>query len=318
MLKSTAACVAGATACLSLVTPAHALNTRTWISGTGIDQAGCGPIATPCRSLQYAHDATAASGEIDVKDSAGYGSVVITKAITIIGDGSLAGVLAGAGENAITVNAGPTESVTLRGLTIEGAGVGANGIVFHTGAKLDVSNCLVQNFVGGGQTVGNGILLQPSSGNPTLLISGTRLSRNGYAGLFYLAPSGATGTPAMVIDGVVATDNAIGLAFNGSTLMTLPTVMVSSSIASKNTNAGFSFGPDINATADLCAADYNGTDGYLVSNSTTLAIGRSRGIGNAHNGINASAGNLYSFQNSEFLRNGSGDVSGTITPVSLK
>ena len=55
-------------------------NVRTWVSGKGVDQAGCGPIANPCRTLQYAHDVTASGGEIDVADGAGYGAVAIAKA----------------------------------------------------------------------------------------------------------------------------------------------------------------------------------------------------------------------------------------------
>ena len=58
-------------------TPASAANLRTWVSGRGADQAGCGPIATPCRTLQYAHDNTTAGGEINVLDAAGYGSLAI-------------------------------------------------------------------------------------------------------------------------------------------------------------------------------------------------------------------------------------------------
>src|SRR4051794_15750079 len=101
---------------VSLTTQAYALNTRTWISGSGNDQAGCGSIASPCRTLQYAHDNTAPGGEIDVKDSAGYGAVSINKAITIVGGGSLAGVLASAGTIAIRIIAGANDGIVLRGL----------------------------------------------------------------------------------------------------------------------------------------------------------------------------------------------------------
>ena len=80
---------------------------------SGTDQAGCGPIANPCRSLQYAHGNTSAGGEIDVKDSAGYGSISVTKALTIVRDGSLAGVLAPSGGTGIVVNVPSNASVVL-------------------------------------------------------------------------------------------------------------------------------------------------------------------------------------------------------------
>lgn len=124
---------------------AHALNARTWISGKGVDQANCGPVASPCRTLQFAHDQTSAGGEINVLDPAGYGAVTIGKAINIVNEGvGVAGVLASTGNNAVTVNAPNGDTVILRGLTIEGAGVGANGVVFNSGAGLQVSNCFIR------------------------------------------------------------------------------------------------------------------------------------------------------------------------------
>ena len=65
---------------MATASPALALNARTWISGHGADQAGCGPVASPCRTLQYAHDQTSPGGEIDVLDPAGYGSLIIESA----------------------------------------------------------------------------------------------------------------------------------------------------------------------------------------------------------------------------------------------
>lgn len=131
-----------------LAGPAYALNNRTWVSGSGTDAAGCGPIATPCRSLQHAHDQTNVGGEIDVKDSAGYGSVVINKAITILDDGSIAGVLAAANASAITVSAGATDDVFLKGLTIEGAGGVRIHDLRHTFASIGAVASLGLPIVG--------------------------------------------------------------------------------------------------------------------------------------------------------------------------
>ena len=60
---------------------------RVWVSGHGTDQAGCGSVSAPCRSLQYAEEAVASPGEIDVLDPAGYGKVIINKSVGIINDG---------------------------------------------------------------------------------------------------------------------------------------------------------------------------------------------------------------------------------------
>src|SRR5690348_9697174 len=171
-MTNTKSFAVASTLCLLLTFPAQALNTRTWISAAGADNASCGTVASPCRTLQYAHDNTVVVGEIDVKDSAGYGPVSISKAITIIGTGSLAGVLAPSGGNGITITAGALDAVVLRGLIVEGAKVGANGIVFNSGGQLTIADCVVQGFVGSG-TTGNGIYIRHSSGSPDITITNT-------------------------------------------------------------------------------------------------------------------------------------------------
>src|SRR5476651_711926 len=108
------AVLAAAVCCLGAGT-AQAASSRIWVSGHGVDQAGCGAPTAPCRSLQYAHDHIVAGGEIDILDPAGYGAVSISKSISIVNDGvGTAGVQATSG-NAITINAGAGGAVYLRG-----------------------------------------------------------------------------------------------------------------------------------------------------------------------------------------------------------
>lgn len=132
-----------------LAVPAAALNARTWVSGTGVDQAGCGPISNPCRTLQYAHDQTSEEGEINFKDSAGYGSVVINKSIKIVAEGVMAGVLGAPGGTAVTLNTDSYDKVLLRGLAIEGGGQAFVGVTMPTGGVLYVDRCSIQGFTYG-------------------------------------------------------------------------------------------------------------------------------------------------------------------------
>src|SRR3569832_2112323 len=100
---------------------ASAQATRTWVSGVGDDANPCSRTA-PCKTFAGAISKTAAGGEIDALDPAGFGAFTITKAITVDGGGGgVAGVLASAG-NGINVNAGGTDVVTLRNLSIDGLG----------------------------------------------------------------------------------------------------------------------------------------------------------------------------------------------------
>jgi hypothetical protein len=105
-------------------------------------RTGACALAAPCRTFACALTQTAAGGEIDVLDPAGYGTVTITKAISIVNDGVGVAAIGASSGNAITINAGASD-VHLRGLTIEGLGTGTNGILFHTGGNLAIENCAV-------------------------------------------------------------------------------------------------------------------------------------------------------------------------------
>ena len=85
------ACIAACALQLLFASAAYA-QTRTWVSGVGDDANPCSRTA-PCKTFAGAISKTAAGGEIDAIDSAGYGAVTITKSITINGTGALASVL---------------------------------------------------------------------------------------------------------------------------------------------------------------------------------------------------------------------------------
>jgi hypothetical protein len=127
---------------------ATAQNVRSFVSGHGSDSNPCS-LSAPCRTFQVAHNATNPKGEVVVLDSAGYGPLNITKAISIVNPG---GVQAGAtvtqpGAIAIAIDAGPNDTVALRGLTLEGGGnQNSVGIAFITGLRLEIVNCVARNF----------------------------------------------------------------------------------------------------------------------------------------------------------------------------
>src|SRR5882724_7473349 len=106
------------------VSPAQALNTRSFVSATsGLDTNTCSRAA-PCRTFAGAYAQTAADGEINTLDPGGYGPLTITHSISIVSGVGAAGVLVPSGQVGITINAGASDIINLRGLVIEGAGVG--------------------------------------------------------------------------------------------------------------------------------------------------------------------------------------------------
>src|SRR5882672_2975766 len=76
-----------------LASAAHGQATRTWVSGVGDDVNPCSRTA-PCKTFAGAMSKTAIGGEIDCLDSGGFGTVIITKSVTIDGTGVLGGILA--------------------------------------------------------------------------------------------------------------------------------------------------------------------------------------------------------------------------------
>src|SRR4029077_20618861 len=90
--------------CLFFDSLAHAQATRTWVSGVGDDANPCSRTA-PCKTFAGAISKTADGGFINVLDSGGFGTVTITKGITIDGEGAHAGVLSSGGVSGIIINA---------------------------------------------------------------------------------------------------------------------------------------------------------------------------------------------------------------------
>jgi hypothetical protein len=140
---------------------AHAQATRTWVSGVGDDANPCSRTA-PCKTFAGAISKTFTGGEIDALDPGGFGTITITKSITLDGGSGFASILA-SGTNGVNVNFSvvnandPEKRVVLRRLSINGTGssgavgqrTGLRGINIttnQTGLAVVVENSFIQNF----------------------------------------------------------------------------------------------------------------------------------------------------------------------------
>jgi hypothetical protein len=192
----------GALAVLLGAGTAHAGSQRTFVSGSGSDANPCS-LGAPCRSFAGALVNTLPGGEIYVLDTAGYGAVTINQAVSIVNQTSTAGATATSG-NAITIAAGPTDKVILRGLTIVGANTAANGVVFTSGGSLSVEDCSISQFAFGG------ILFEPNT-PADLTVSRTRVANLVAGGVgIYINPviPTASGEVRATLEGIEAVDTA--------------------------------------------------------------------------------------------------------------
>ena len=146
--------------------PAFGQATRTWVSndtGLGDDANPCSRSA-PCRTFAGAISKTNIGGEIDVLDDGGYGTLSITKSITIDGGGHVASVLASGSSFGMSIRIpggnpnDPNRRVVLRNLTLNGTGtvsgtIGENtglvGVSVNTdGARsVELDNVRIANFL---------------------------------------------------------------------------------------------------------------------------------------------------------------------------
>jgi hypothetical protein len=189
-------------AMLLVATSMFAQATRTWVSGVGDDVNPCSRTA-PCKTYAGAISKTASGGIIDALDPGGYGTLTITKPITVEGTGTLASTL-NSSINGFVINiaAGPTNRhVVLRNLSVDGAGttLGVDGVRFLSGDSLILENVdiktqssdgieflpnslarLVVNNSRISNATGNGILIKPAvGGTARVSIHGSTIAKNG-------------------------------------------------------------------------------------------------------------------------------------------
>ncbi len=102
----------------------------------------------PCKTFAGAISKTAAGGEIDALDPGGFGTLTITKAITIDGGGGQVASVLASGTIGFNVNAGASDVVTLRNLRINGAGttLGTKGVNILSAGTVRVENTVIENF----------------------------------------------------------------------------------------------------------------------------------------------------------------------------
>ena len=285
-------------------TAAQAQPIRAYLSLTGADANPC-TFAMPCKSAQHAHDVVAAGGEIRMLDPGSYGLVTINKAISILGDGH-GGIAAQSGATAITINAGPTDTITLRGVIVQGFGTGSTGIVFNTGGTLDLQDCLIRNFTG------DGIDFFPTASSK-YVISDTIVADNGGRGI-YVAPKVA-GAANGTITGVRASNNANNGIFvdgqfsNGaaSVLEIVSSVAVGNQISGVAAQSSF-----MSIVARDTAAINNGFSGFTTIGSAVMRLAGTVVTGNGQ-GV-TSVGSIDTYGDNQIIGNGT-DIAATLTPV---
>src|SRR5437899_2508905 len=273
---------------------------RTWVSGVGDDANPCSRTA-PCKTFAGAISKTAAGGEIDALDPAGYGALTITKAITIDGGGGQVASVLVSGTNGIVVQAGANDVVILRNLRINGIGSGLNGIRFLSGKDLNVENCYIFGFTQ------NGIDIALNQGTPASAhIIDTLLKNNAGVGI-RAANAVAPNVQVKVEHTRVILDN-IGIEAN-----TNSRVVVTNSVTENGTSDGMKADASTGQmTVSESDASFNG-NGITASAGGSVNVVFSNVAYNTTCAFNNSASSFATFGNNRIV--GTANC-GTITPAS--
>ncbi|MDQ2977242.1 MAG: hypothetical protein M3R69_17745 [Acidobacteriota bacterium] len=249
---------------------AQAQATRTWVSGVGDDVNPCSRTA-PCKTFAGAISKTAVNGEIDCLDPGGFGAVTITKSITIDGSPTGVGSILNAATNGIIINitaADTFKSVTIRGISIQGAGSGLNGISIVAGnlagLKVFVENCFIS-----GQNGSPGRGIQDFRANGGLLsVNNTTVTNCAGAGIVVDPTSGGgSGLVTVAISNTRVQGSVFGMNF-GSNVK----AVIYNSVITGITNSGVFLAASAGLTevaVDHCVINGNGT-GVTASSANTI------------------------------------------------
>jgi hypothetical protein len=287
------------------IAPAQAQATRTWVSGVGDDANPCSRTA-PCKTFAGAISKTALNGEINCLDPGGFGSVTITKSMTIDCRHTFGSIL-NAGTNGINIpfdsftTPGETrKTVRLRGLSLQGADTGVVGIRItgttgSAGSEVFIEQCLVDGDVGGAINKG---ISDERSGGGELYITDTTVRNTGSVGVVInpLAGNANGGRIDASIDRLRVHNSNFGLSVASS-----GRVMVTRSIFSGNGGAG------IEAEGPFSASELNVDESTTSGNGTGIqnAGGATIRISNTNIAFNGTAitGAVQSYGNNRISGN---------------
>ena len=281
---------------------AHAQATRTWVSGVGDDANPCSRTA-PCKTWAGAISKTAAGGEINALDPGGFGAVTITKSITIDGTPgpNTAGVLV-AGTNGINISAAATDTVVLRGLTIDGTGMqsasaGLVGVRILAAGSVHLQKL---NIYGFGQ---QGVYDSRTAGGE-LYVDNVEIHDNAQTGIVVLPSSGSTPISVSISRAQVLNNANSGVVFGGG---------VHANVMNSNFSGNVNYGVYIEQAAGTTRVFLG--DSTVSGNGTGILIGLGQPgvlmsnmtVANNGTGVTPGATSIASFGNNKIGGNAAGN-----------
>jgi len=286
---------------------AQAQATRTWVSGVGDDANPCSRTA-PCKTFAGAISKTAKDGEISVLDPGGFGTLNITKSITINGThgsgfGSVLAALASFGIQVnITDAADVRKTVRLVALNINGASTGTDGVKILAATRVSIEDTIIDGFTN------RGISDTRTNTGASLFVTDCTVRNTVQSGVVVLP--GVGGQISAVIDNLRSegsTSNG-GVALDASAASSVVRATVRNSFMSGHSAAGISVAGNTQVAVQNCVLSHNGQgisagapatlvlEGSFITNNATSIVGPAQ--------VSSAGDNIIMNNNSNVLPSG--------------
>ncbi len=290
---------------------AQAQATRTWVSGVGDDVNPCSRTA-PCKTFAGAISKTFINGEIDCLDEGGFGTINITKSITIEGtQGGGFGSILASGTNGVIINVAasandPLATVRLRNLAITGTGAsgtvgtrtGINGVRVLNALNVYIESCVITDFSNRGIT-------DERSTTGNLYISDTTVRNCAQSGIVVI-PTNSVTVKAMIDHTRSEGNGSSGFVADSNTNVT-----ISNSVAAGNAGGGFVSEQTTGVTKlnlESCVSANNG-QGITAGTGASDTVCSNCNIFNNGIGLNFAGGTIHSYGNNKVSGNAGGGTS---------
>lgn len=286
---------------LGFVSVAPGQSNRTWVTGAGGDDGGPCSRTAPCSTFSGAISKTAVNGEINCLTPGGFGTVTITKSITINCHDVFAGVNHSASQGVLInydsfAGTDTSKSVRLRNINYQGSDTGTRGIriigAASAGSKVIVEDCVIDGSFG---SPGRGIEDTRSGGGSLLVINTTIRNTSGTA-ISHAPPAGSARID-IAINNVRIFNCLFGVAVgNGGNMV------ITNSVIASCVNAGlYAEGPSIASSlhANNVVLNNNGI-GVQQTPGGTISIGNSDITNSTTNGT---SGTVNSYGNNRVAGN---------------
>jgi hypothetical protein len=261
---------------------------RVFVSVDGLDTNDCSNVLTPCRTLNAAIAQVAEHGEVIIIKSGSYAGATITKSVKVT---AAAGVVAFSGQP-ITVNAGASAIVAIRGLTLKAVTPGTgNGLLIQSAAAVFLENSVIDGWAVGVYRAGAAEAFIKDS-----------VIRNNGTGLF------ATGKT--TVENTRLSNNSIGIATSLSKLS------LRGSTVSGSASEGILADLQSDVSVEKCQISNNGVGVKLPLATSHVRLSRSVVSGNGI-GLENVAG-MLEVSGNNVIRGNSTNTSGAVTFVPLQ